>query len=467
MIKAIGGVIGALLLSVGEIWGASDRLVLISPHPDEVQTEFERAFREDYYERTGNKVLLEWLDVGGTSSIIKYIRSEFGHNEDGIGIDVFFGGGLDPYLELADQGLLFPCPLPEDILDRLPRRLGGIPLYDSRYRWYGATLAGFGIVFNRKVLDLLDLPVPKTWADLGNPRLFSWVGSGDPRTSGSVHMAYELILQGYGWDRGWEVITTLGGNVRRFGSGGSQAPKDVAVGEVAYALSIDFYAWAQMDRVGKGSIGFVVPENLSIVNPDGLAILKGAPNLIVAEAFVRFVMSERGQKLWFLKKGVLGGPMATQLNRFTVLSDLYEELQSEAAVTLNPFEWTSDLKYDSETVSSRWGLLNDLIGVLIIDSHEELKRAWREAMSDGVSADELGRLAAVPLNESESLEMGRLWRDPELRNKMLAEWTVFARKKYGTHEQSVYLQFGNLLTLLFPMGLALAIVVYLWHIRRP
>ena len=155
------------------------------------------------------------------------------------------------------------------------------------------------------------------------------------------------------------------------------------------------------------------------------------------------------------------------MNRFTVLPDLYEELQSEAAVTLNPFEWTSDLKYNSETVSSRWGLLNDLIGVLIIDSHEELKRAWRKAASDGVSADELERLAKVPVNESESLEMGKMWRDPELRNRMLGEWTAFARKKYGTHEQSVYLQFGNLLTLLFPMALALAMVAYLWHIRRP
>ena len=81
-------------------------------------------------------------------------------------------------------------------------------------------------------------------------------------------MAYELILQAYGWERGWEVITTMGANVRNFTSGGSQAPKDVAAGEVAYGLSIDFYAWAQVGQVGEDYIGFTMPDNLTIVNPD-------------------------------------------------------------------------------------------------------------------------------------------------------------------------------------------------------
>ena len=59
-------------------------------------------------------------------------------------------------------------------------------------------------------------------------------------------------------------------------------------------------------------------------------------------------MSDAGQKLWFLKKGAPGGPVHKQLNRFTVLPDLYTRYQSDAAVTLNPFEWRSDLIYDAE-----------------------------------------------------------------------------------------------------------------------
>ena len=448
--------------------GAADRLVLISPHPDGVQNEFERAFRSHYSRLTGREIILEWLDVGGgTSSILRYVKSEFRRAPDGIGIDVFFGGGMDPFMEIADMGLCSAHRLPDALLDRLPQKIGGVPLYDPDYRWYGATLAGFGIVYNRAVLDLVDLPVPRTWADLGDPGLFSWVGSGDPRSSGSVHMAYELILQAYGWERGWEVITTLGANVRNFTSGGSQAPKDVAAGEVAYGLSIDFYAWAQVNQVGEDYIGFTMPDNLTIVNPDGVAILKGASNLAAARSFVEFVMSDPGQKLWFLKKGVSDGPVETALNRFTVLPDLYRRYRDQAAVSLNPFEWTSDLVYDSEKASTRWRVLNDLIGVMVIDSHQQLQSAWKTSMMEGITPDRVRRLAEVPISEEACARLGARWRDAELRNTTLASWTEFARSKYEVAQPTFRARLLNRLTLLFPLGLAGAMAIYLAKISLP
>ena len=447
---------------------ATDRLVLISPHPDGVQNEFETAFRSHYSRLTGREVVLEWLDVGGgTSSILRYIKSEFRRAPDGIGIDVFFGGGMDPFMEIADMGLCSAHRLPDVLLERLPRKIGGVPLYDPEHRWYGATLAGFGIVYNRAVLDLVNLPVPRTWADLGDPALFSWVGSGDPRSSGSVHMAYELILQAYGWERGWEVITTLGANVRNFTSGGAQAPRDVAAGEVAYGLSIDFYAWAQVDQVGEDHIGFTMPDNLTIVNPDGVAILKGASNLRAARIFVEFVMSDSGQKLWFLKKGASGGPVETALNRFTVLPDLYRRYRDRAAVSLNPFEWTSDLVYDSEKASARWRVLNDLIGVMVIDSHPQLQYAWNTAIAEGATPERVRRLARVPVSEEACGRLGARWRDAELRNRTLTSWTEFARNKYGVVKPTVRERLLDRLTLLFPLGLAGAMAVYLARLSLP
>ena len=146
---------------------ATDRLVLISPHPDGVQNEFETAFKSHYSRLTGREVVLEWLDVGGgTSSILRYVKSEFRRAPDGIGIDVFFGGGMDPFMEIADMGLCSAHRLPEALLDRLPRRIGGIPLYDPDYRWYGATLAGFGIVYNPGRSRPCEPAGP---ADLGRP----------------------------------------------------------------------------------------------------------------------------------------------------------------------------------------------------------------------------------------------------------------------------------------------------------
>ena len=455
--------LGFVLLSFG--FSVGDELVLMSPHSDETQNEFEAAFADHYKNATGRDVTVEWLDIGGgTSSILRYIKSEFGQSPEGIGIDIFFGGGLDPFADLADRGLCHPYRLPDAVLDRLPSQIGGIPLYDPEYRWYGATLAGFGIIYNQRVLEILNLPVPKTWADLGDPKLFSWVGAGDPRKSGSVHMAYELILQAYGWEKGWEVITTLGANTRNFGQSGSYAPKEVAVGEVAYGLSIDFYAWAQVEEVGDGYVGFVMPDNLTIVNPDGITILKGAPNMQVAQMFLEFVMSDAGQKLWFLKKGVEGGPVKKQLNRFTVLPELYTRYKDDAAVTLNPFDWRSDLIYDAARGGGRWSILNDLIGVMVIDSHNALQAAWKDAIVDGVSKEEIKALSAVPVSEAEALELAKSWRDPEIRNRTMAGWTSFARDKYGAHDLPLSVRILNVITLIFPLGIAGGVVFYLWRL---
>ncbi len=453
--------IGSLILPCD-----ADHLVLMSPHSDEIQNEFESAFVAFYQKATGRDVQVEWLDIGGgTSSILRYIKSEFGRSPEGIGIDIFWGGGTAPYVDLSERGLCHAYRLPDALLQRLPAQVGGVPLCDSAYRWYGTTLSGFGIVYNRRVLEILNLPIPKTWADLGAPELFSWVGSGDPRKSGSVHMAYELILQAYGWEKGWEVMTTMGANVRNFGASGSYAPKEVAVGEVAYGLSIDFYAWAQAAEVGDDYVGFVMPDNLTIVNPDGIAILKGAPNLEVAQAFLEFVMSDAGQKLWFLKKGSPGGPVNKQLNRFTVLPDLYTRYRDDAAVKLNPFEWRSDLIYDAERGSGRWRVLNDLIGVMIIDSHRALQAAWKDAMKDGVSKEERRALAAVPVSEDEALALAQAWDDAEVRNRTMAAWTDFARAKYGTHDMPWSVRFINAMTLIFPLGIAACVVAYLWRLQ--
>jgi len=439
-------------------------LVLLSPHSDEIQNEFSDAFEIYYQAETGRSVSLEWLDVGGgTSSILRYIKSEFARQSDGIQIDIFFGGGLDPYTELADAGILQPYRLPDDVLASIAPTVGGIPVYDPEFRWFGATLAGFGIVYNKRVLETLDFTVPDTWEDLGDPRYATWVGSGDPRFSGSVHMAYELILQAYGWDRGWEVITTMGANVRNFAGSGGQAPKDVAVGEVAFGLSIDFYAWAQVAEVGEAFIGFTMPDNMTIVNPDGLGILKGAENLEVARAFVSFVMSEPGQKLWFLKQGVEGGPVHRQLNRFTVIPELYSKYRQDAAVTLNPFEWRSDLVYDSAKASARWSILNDMIGVFVIDSHDRLRWAWEQAQQDGLTKDEIRKLSVMPLSERAAHELGAVWRkDQELRVQKLGEWTAFAREKYGDPDNTTETIF-NWLTFAFPIGITLGTV---WMMRR-
>ncbi len=409
---------------------AVERLTIISPHWEGIEYEFEEAFRDYYQRKTGEDVDIEWLNQGGTSEVLRFVKSEFSRRPEGIDIDIMFGGGIDPYLEITRLGLTDPYRVADEVFGKIPERIGGVPMYDPNYNWYGTTLAGFGIVYNKAVIGLVDLPLPRTWEDLGDPRLLSWVGSADPRASGSVHMAYEIILQAYGWEKGWEIITRMGANVKNFVKGANQVVKDVSTGEVGCGLAIDFYAWAQVDEFGADKIGYVLPDDLTIVNPDAIAILKGAPNRELAREFVRFVLSEEGQKIWMLKVGVPGGPRKFQLNRFSILPSIYGQTADLTAVSMNPFEWKSDLVYDSAKGSDRWGILNDLIGVVVVDSHEDLVKAWKKVMKRGLRNEEISRLSQVPLSEQEALEFASRWRDQAFRNEVIVEWTDFARQKY-------------------------------------
>src|SRR5690242_1494904 len=445
---------------------AQDRLVLLSPHWKGIEDEFERGFKAHYLRETGRAVALEWLDVGGTSEVLRFIRSEFSNKPAGIGIDILFGGGLEPYLALKKEKLLRPYVLPHELLKNIPRQLGGVPLYDPDYTWYGVTLAGFGIVYNKAVLDLVKLPIITTWEGLASPPVFGWVGSSDPRKSGSVHMMYEIILQAYGWEKGWRIITGMGANTRNFTNAASQIPKDVTTGEVAYGLAIDFYAWAQVNEAGADKIGFVMPENLTIINPDGIGILNGAPNPSVAEAFVRFVISPAGQKLWLLAKGAPGGPKNYQLNRFSVLPSLYDDSSQYTAVKLNPFSWRSNFSFDESLSFTRYGIVNDLVGVMVIDCKDVLTQAWKRGLTLGLSNEEWRRLTAMPISSAEALDLARTrWSDAAFRNQKLNEWSQFAREKYGrlTKRPWVRPEWLSLSSLVF---IAFGLVLYSRSLKR-
>lgn len=414
---------------------AEDALIIISPHSEGIQTEFDRNFKIWYEEQTGRTVDMDWRDVGGTSSNYRFIDSEFKRVPEGIDVDMFFGGGTDSYLRLAEQNLLSPYKLPAAQLEQIPQTFHGIPVYDAEYQWYGAALSSFGIMFNDELRTMLGLPGVQTWQDLGDTALFKQIGAADPRESGSAHMMYEIILQTHGWENGFALLTKIGGNVRRFSAGANAIPKDVVAGDVIYGMAIDFYAYGQIVVVGADKIKYVMPSDGTVVNPDSIAILKGAPNLAVAQKFIEFVLSERGQKLWMLPDSDAEGPKwEGGLNRASVLPALYEKLGDRCIVT-NPFTLGfTPFQYDADKGGARWDIVNDLFGVLIIDSHKDLVNAWKAIGNCKDAAKREAAIAALtqmPISEEEAMQFATAeWKDPGFRNEKLKEWGQFAKRKF-------------------------------------
>src|SRR5437899_5818634 len=104
---------------------AESRVILISPHNEAIRYEFGRAFDEWHRKRFGEAAAVEWRDAGGTSDALRFVQSEFVTKPDGIGIDIFFGGGSEPFLLLADKQLSLPYQPTKEIMYCIPTRFYG------------------------------------------------------------------------------------------------------------------------------------------------------------------------------------------------------------------------------------------------------------------------------------------------------------------------------------------------------
>lgn len=238
----------------------------------------------------------------------------------------------------------------------IPENLSGEPFRDAAGRWSGACISSSGIVFNRDVLRRLGIERdPQSWQDLADPRYFGQLALTDPAKSGSVAKVFEMLIQQQmhlavaeaqtkqpgrrtaqeieaeavetGWMNGMRLIQRIAANARYFSDTSTKIPLEVLRGEAAAGMCIDFYGRSAEEDVrkadGSSRVGFVAPLGGTSVSVDPIAMFRGAPNADVATAFMEFVLSDAGQKLWCYRIGEPGGPQQHALRRLPVRRDFY------------------------------------------------------------------------------------------------------------------------------------------------
>lgn len=233
---------------------AARQLVVITPNNEAIRYEFERAFREYHRLRHGGEeVSVDWRTIGGTSEIVRYIRSTYAavfqhdwlkaHPDapwndriaeavfrdsttaqgdpsayaarqsflsggTSIGIDVFWGGGQYDMEALTRAGMTVPM----GVRSRHPEWFAGDPpvmgsggggeiWYDVSDCYYATCFACFGIISNRDRLrdagftSVQAAQFGRSWRDLADARLYGAVGLADPTQSGSIVKCFEMIIQ--------------------------------------------------------------------------------------------------------------------------------------------------------------------------------------------------------------------------------------------------------------------------------
>ncbi len=446
-------VVSAWLGREVKVKSADLELVIITPHQEAIRREFAEAFTRYYRETFGKTVAIDYRTFGA-SDIVKYFdeRAKTVSKENPTyGIDIAWGGGDFLFdVQLKKPGYLQALKLPAELMKEVfpDAKLSGLPLYDVDPKngpcWFGTALSSFGVVYNRDVLRHLGVPEPRTWRDLADPRLANWVVLADPTRSASAKQAYMVIVEramadalargqseNVGWADGMGLIRQIAANARLFTDSSSVVPIMVSQGEAAAGMAIDFYGRSQANAVGNERMGYVEPANATIINPDPIALVTGAPHRELAQQFIEFVLSRQGQVLWNLKPGVAGGPRADALRRLPIRRDVYADM-TNFTDQVNPFEAASSFN-KSNAREKTFGIMGELIQFSCIDLLDEL-REMRKVILASPQAKELdARLGQFPFEEPEALKRLDAWKKatPSARLALAREWTEQFRAEYG------------------------------------
>jgi ABC-type Fe3+ transport system substrate-binding protein len=402
------------------------RLIIISPHNSDIRREFETAFSSYHLKKYGTPVQIDWPDVGsgGTSNILRQLLAAYDRG-DSSGYDVVFGGGSYTFNLLASQkdakgrNLLVKLPpLPpgeKDPLDNVPAELFGNSLHGPDNVWVAATMSRFGFIINKQRIAELNQPAPRRWEDLANPQFFGHLSLADPAKSGSIRTSYEQIFQTYGWEKGWAIITEMFANTAIIREGGSNPADDVGNADAVAGVVIDFYGRLQVSRAGERIAEFVLPAGAagepgggSVLDPDPIALLRGAPNEKLAAEFIRFVVSPEGQRIWVLRAGTEGGPKLTPLGRLSILPSIYQSEGDKLLDAADPFAASNALKVNAAEQNNRSRYIGDLIKAAFIDNRDALLRVRQALHAAGDPPDLLQQLTAIPPYRTSQLQGDKL-----------------------------------------------------------
>ena len=454
------------------------RLVIVTPHNQDIRREFERAFSRWHAEKYGTPVVIDYRAAGGTVDIKRLLDKTYGalRDEDGKlppeadvnpDIDMVWGGGDYTFdQELKPLGVLKQVTLPPGLLAEVfpEPTLAGVRLYDydktksideQRPSWVGVCLSSFGIVYNPDVVAAVGDSDPTTWADLADPRLAGRVALADPTHSGSAAATYMVIVQramadaeaeffkaggskddepavegepspyeaaiARGWHDGQGVLLRMAANSRYFTDGASQVPNDVANGDAAAGVAIDFYGRVNQELLGDARIRFVSPRGATAITPDPIAVLYGVrgERLTLATHFIEFLLSPQGQTLWIAKPGQYPAPSDRSLRRPPIRRSMYAGDKSGWADDVDYFNDAGGFNQRGEWMAT-FTLSRQLWAAAWIDARGALKEAYARILSvpDAARRDELlAELADVPVTMGELLDVRAATKLQEKRAK--------------------------------------------------
>ncbi|HXP77179.1 MAG TPA: ABC transporter substrate-binding protein [Stellaceae bacterium] len=156
---------------------------------------------------------------------------------------------------------------------------------DPQDRWLGTNVHLLVILANTKQVAAADMP--KSWGDLLDPKWKGKIAFTDPANSGSAYTNTTMLVGLWGsGDKGWAEVTKLYANMKVLNKS-SLVFSGVGEGEYALGISLEYagYIWAS----NGAPVKVIYPSDGTVTQMEGVAVIKGGPNLEPAKKFVDFV----------------------------------------------------------------------------------------------------------------------------------------------------------------------------------
>jgi iron(III) transport system substrate-binding protein len=344
---------------------AADKIGWVGPVYKELSASLNKGFKEYYKKTYGKDVDITFVRPGGWPVCLDKVRA-WGGKPDA---DIFLGAGAPAHEVLKQEGLIVPYR-PKG-WDKVPAEWHGMKVKDKGDLWTCFAPWIVTNLYNEKVLKKLRLPPPKTWHDLLNPIYRGNIVHTLPYASGTMHETIEILIQAFGEKEAWKYLRLLAAQLARFSTGSTDTTQLVARGEVPIGI-----AQPQMNAMAARKDGFPVRDLLpekTILVPEAVALLKGAPNEKVGKIFLDWLFSMEGQKY------VLEGRyFAARTDiKFSVWEKEGVEMAKHATKALGVDSFW-DLKvdfieYDLDLATKRWDEVNKKYEFEIYRKWGELK----------------------------------------------------------------------------------------------
>ena len=419
-------------------------LVMLSAHNENIMDEFQWAFSLDHALKYGQKVVFDRREVGGGGTSMETALLNIYQRGQTPGFDILWGGGDFPYVKLArgvkDEStnqptgpLLEKLVLSPDVLANTPAEFAGMALLDKDHRWIGSTLSGFGIIYNKGILAKCGRTPPRNWQDLGDDRFHGLLELADPLQSGSAAAAYQtIVVSASDWPSGWARLMMVLGNAKRYADSSGSAANAPALGESPVATCIDFYGAMRVVEA-PDQLEYFTPAGESIFTPDPIAILKGTPHPELAQRFVDFVLSQRGQALWALQVGQPDGPVRKALGRQPIRRDVYTTCGQMLPFILDPYAAGKAIVLTPQKKAVNFTVLRELVGAAAIANRQGLLDAKAALIRSGHRADLEAEFVALPANVATLDAMKQTaakLSDKAALDTLRTDWQAFFKSKY-------------------------------------